>query len=550
MRSDRTAGRSRLGLALGVTLTLGASAMVVGAVAQSAAPAGSVDKKEPGAIGVISGQTPSQNAQAVAAPIGPEASASGYSWWSAGDGVGVAGSQEFSASLGKVGVLNASGPITTKGHPFFEPIGRNGRACVSCHQPANAMSLSVDAVQERWKATQGKDPIFAAVDGSNCPSAPQGKEGAHSLLLKHGLFRIFLPWPPKAADGSAIKPDFDLDVVSDPTGCNTDPVYGLKSSNPQVSVFRRPRVVANMKYVTSGGGGAFNIKDGSPMDRDPETGRFVNMNIMADAREPTTKTQAANAALTHLQATARPTNAQLQQIVDFENQVYVASTVSKVGGNLVEPGGPSALGPRAMEREKPGLGDNYYTPVFGYFDQWAKPKSDDAKSQFRASVARGMEIYFTRSFYIRDVTHLNTVGLGNPIRRTCATCHNARMTGMDTAPGWMDLGTGNKPWSDNLPSTSELPLFKLTCHANSRPHPYLGRVIYTHDPGRALISGRCLDIGAITMQQFRGLQARAPYFSNGSAKTLRDLIDYYDKRFEAKYTEQEKQDLVNFLSVL
>jgi hypothetical protein len=121
---------------------------------------------------------------------------------------------------------------------------------------------------------------------------------------------------------------------------------------------------------------------------------------------------------------------------------------------------------------------------------------------------------------------------------------------MDFAPGWMDLGTGNKPWADDLPATSELPLFKLTCKPWAVPHPFLGRVIYTHDPGRALISGRCIDIGAITMQQFRGLAARAPYFSNGSAQDLRALVDYYDRRFEANYTEQEKQDLVNFLGAL
>ena len=75
-------------------------------------------------------------------------------------------------------------------------------------------------------------------------------------------------------------------------------------------------------------------------------------------------------------------------------------------------------------------------------------------------------------------------------------------------------------------------------------------MIFTHDPGRALISGRCVDIGAITMQQFRGLSARAPYFSNGSAKTLKDLVEYYNKRFDINYTDQEKEDLVNFLSVL
>ncbi|CAN5228791.1 hypothetical protein BH11PSE2_BH11PSE2_22270 [soil metagenome] len=497
----------------------------------------------------ISGLVVSASAEAEKAPITPSNSAFSYAWWNPGSGAAIPASADYVGPLGKVGLLNTAGPVVTKGHPFFEPIGANGRACVTCHQPANGMSLAVDTVQERWRVTGGKDPIFAAVDGANCPSAPQGDAASHSLLLKHGLFRIFLPWPAKNADGSNLAPEFDIEVVSDPTGCNLDPVYGLKSANPTISVFRRPRVVANMKYVASGGDQPFNIKDGSAMDRDPETGRFVNMNIMADAREPTQKTQAVNAALTHLQSKSKPTEAQLKQILDFENQLYVAQTWSAKAGNLTEKGGPSALGPQALNRETPGLGDNFATPVFGYFDQWTKPRSGDAQAEFRASVARGMEVFFTRPFYIRDVTHLNTVGLGNPIKRTCATCHNAKMTGMDFAPGWMDLGTGNLPWANTLDATAELPLFKLTCKAG-KAHPYLGKVVYSHDPGRALISGRCADIGAITMQQFRGLAARAPYFSNGSAKDLGALVDFYDKRFEAGYTEVEKRDLVNFLSVL
>ena len=70
------------------------------------------------------------------------------------------------------------------------------------------------------------------------------------------------------------------------------------------------------------------------------------------------------------------------------------------------------------------------------------------------------------------------------------------------------------------------------------------------EAGRALITGRCADVGSITMQQFRGLAARAPYFANGSAKDLRELVDYYDRRFDMKLTGQEKIDLINFLSVL
>ena len=52
------------------------------------------------------------------------------------------------------------------------------------------------------------------------------------------------------------------------------------------------------------------------------------------------------------------------------------------------------------------------------------------------------------------------------------------------------------------------------------------------------------------MQQFRGLTARAPYFANGSAGDLTELVDFYDRRFRIGLTEKEKQDLVNFLSIL
>jgi len=152
--------------------------------------------------------------------------------------------------------------------------------------------------------------------------------------------------------------------------------------------------------------------------------------------------------------------------------------------------------------------------------------------------------------------HINTVRLGNPIKRTCSTCHGMHMTGMDTANGWMDIGTTNLPWATEKPLSPwakekpEMPLFKVTCDKAPAPHPFLGRVIYTQDPGRALITGRCNDVGTIVLQQFRGLAARPPYFSNGSARTLRELVDFYDRRFNIQYSDEEKQDLVNFLATL
>jgi cytochrome c peroxidase len=464
-------------------------------------------------------------------------------WIAAGATGSLAAQSDYATPNGRVGVLLGAGAVEMKDHPFFSPLGTNGRACVTCHQPAYGMSFSADAARELWGRTSGKDPLFAAIDGSNCPDQPQELEKSHSLLLNRGLIRVFLPVPKNA--------EFSIEVVSDPPGCNTSPTHGLKSATPTVSVYRRPRMAANLKYVTNGGG-AIVLKLGALADKDPVTGRPVGMNFMADAREATLTTQARSAAMGHLQAKS-VTDDQLRRIVDFESQVYVAQAFDRTGGSLVETGGPATLGPKAMADHKPGvLGDNDYDPVFLFFDGWKKPGASP-QDQFRASVARGSDIFMFRQFWLRDATHINSIGLGNPLKRTCATCHNAQMTGQDLSAGWVDLGTTNYPrWTEPplYSEAQELPVFKVTCKATAQPHPYLGRVIYTTDPGRALISGRCVDVGSIVMQQFRGLSARAPYFSNGSAKNLRELVDYYDRRFDMKLTEIDKQDLINFLGVL
>lgn len=476
-------------------------------------------------------------------------------WWPPGKGEPIAESSLYANGNGALGLFNAAGSVQTANHPFFEPIGTNGRACVTCHQPADGMSLSLETINTRWRVTKGADPLFAAIDGSNCPSLPQTEAPSHSLLLRRGLIRIALPWPPRDHEGRPVEPEFDIEVVRDPARCNSDSIYGLTSADPHVSVYRRPRPVANFKYfaVPRGPGLGYNIKDGTPLDRDPDTGWPVAMNLLADAREPTLKTQAIDAALTHLETDGSPSAAQLAQIVEFEQQLYVAQQVDNRAGLLAEVGGPDSLGPQALAAGTPGLGDNLQNPVFGYFEAWRDGQGDDPRAAFRASVARGSDVFFTKPFWIRDATHINSIGLGNPLKRSCATCHNARMTGMDLAPGWVDLGTTTYPtWTEGQTwrEDAELPVFKLTCHSSARPHPYLGRTIYTHDPGRALVSGRCVDIGSITMQQMRGLAARPPYFANGSAASLAEVVDYYDRRFNIAYTEQERQDLINFLSVL
>jgi hypothetical protein len=425
-------------------------------------------------------------------------------WWDPARGIPLAASKDFDDPSGQLRLLNKSGEVQTKGHPFFTPLGSNGRSCVTCHQPNSAMSLSLDLIRLRWADTNGKDPLFVAFDGSDCPDLPQDKEESHSLLLKRGLFRIALPWPPVTASGQLLKPDFRIEVVRDPTGCNRKPAF--------ISVYRRPRVAANLQYIALPAGGI----------------------LMADGRESTLQSQAASAILTHEQASSTPTPAQLKQIEDFERQLFMAQQWDILGGLLAEPGGPPLLGADNLASGVAGVGAVPAADTLAAsFDPWRNLSAANLairQRAFRESVLRGVDLFASREFRMADGK-----------QGTCATCHRP---GINHS---IDIGTTNLPVAKESP---ELPLFRITCDASAPPHPQLGRTFLTQDPGRALITGKCADVGSILMQQFRGLSARAPYFANGSARDLTELVDWFDRRFKIGLTDQEKQDLVNFLSIL
>jgi len=91
---------------------------------------------------------------------------------------------------------------------------------------------------------------------------------------------------------------------------------------------------------------------------------------------------------------------------------------------------------------------------------------------------------------------------------------------------------------------SYLPVITLRQKANP------SNKISTTDPGRALITGKWADIGKVKGPILRGLAARAPYFHNGSAAGLKEVIQFYNVRFSMGLTEAEQVDLVAFLSAL
>ena len=449
---------------------------------------------------------------------------SGDPWWEPGSNRNMPMFSTFPDSTGDITIVNMDGPIATENHPFFQNVGTNGRACITCHQPSNAMGLSTDRIKQQYLDTRGKDPVFAAVDGSNCPALPQNSMESHSLLLQRGLFRIPLQVPANA--------DYKIEVVSDPTTCNTSSTYGLSARTPTVSVFRRPRIVANLKYVL-GTDGVFHVN------------AKYQAAIAADGRDKTLAQQATEAMHTHEQTGRQLTKDELQQVLDFESQVYVAQSADAVGGDLTEVDGP--LGAWALGFNKHVKNDPSQ-PIFLEANYWKSATQSRTghtpQTDFRESVARGNAIFMNRSFHIRQVAGMP----GGPSSGTCATCHTTPQAGSNIENPAMDTGT--TAYATPAEAMPYLPLFKVTCNANATPHPYLGRVIYTTDPGRALTTGKCADVGSIVMQQLRGLSARAPYFSNGQSKTLAEVVDFYNTRFDIQLTEQEKKDLINFLSVL
>jgi cytochrome c peroxidase len=90
---------------------------------------------------------------------------------------------------------------------------------------------------------------------------------------------------------------------------------------------------------------------------------------------------------------------------------------------------------------------------------------------------------------------------------------------------------------------ADMPVYTLRNRAT-------GKLRKTSDPGRALLTGRWKDVGKFKGPVLRGLASRAPYFHNGLAADLDAVIDFYNTRFSAGFTDQEKADLVAFLSAL
>ena len=130
----------------------------------------------------------------------------------------------------------------------------------------------------------------------------------------------------------------------------------------------------------------------------------------------------------------------------------------------------------------------------------------------------------------------------------CTTCHDTPHAGDHSVPAPLNIGIADPPLGTDGLNASGLAVGDMPVYTLRNKTTREIKVVT--DPGRALITGKWKDIGRFKGPILRGLAGRAPYFHNGSAATLADAVNFYDKRFNLSLTQQQKDDLVAFLRSL
>lgn len=303
------------------------------------------------------------------------------------------------------------------------------------------MSVSAANVDLRFLLTQGTDPIFRTVDGSNCDhdidvSTLEGRRSAYSLLRTRGLIRIALAVPTNA--------DYQVTNVSNPYGCN---------ETGTISMYRRPLPTTNLRFLSAA------MFDGRESSASTGTTKILFSNypnsLVGDLEH-----QSVDATIDHAQGDgSRPTPAEQQEIVNFEMGLSTAQAVGYRTGPLNAQGANG--GPQALlnlpffislnssihfllpQFEQPGglvlPGDGGFTPaIFDPFNAWGNLPAQDP----RAAVARGQALFNSLPIDITDVAGINDdvaagglVAGGIPsLMGTCGTCHDTPNVGNHSFP--------------------------------------------------------------------------------------------------------------------
>jgi cytochrome c peroxidase len=410
---------------------------------------------------------------------------------------------------GSAETLHSSGSIDTT-NPFFLSLGVNGRSCATCHDGRAGWTITTDLARQLFRDTDGLDPLFRPHDGANRPDADvstvAARRTAYSMALTRATTRFTRTIPATA--------EFTVDAVDDPYGWSTPAAF---------SSFRRPNSVANIaKQVAI-------TWTGVPAP-DLLVRLQANMNGATKGHALRTtdvpvEQQLAGAqfmlGLSFAQASDREAG-RLDAAGALGGPANVAATPFYVGINAL--GGDVVTG-APFENESSKI-----------FAAW-KYRWGSSTNRARAQIARGEKMFNELEFDITGVAGLNDA-LGQPVvKGTCTTCHNSPNIGGQSEFRLMNTGV-----ADGARRTPDMPLVTVR-------NKVTGEIVKTMDLGRATGSGLWADIGKFKAPTLRGVGSRAPYFHDGSADDLREVLKFYKQRFGVKFRGNE-DDLLAFLEAL
>ena len=443
-------------------------------------------------------------------------------------------------ATGTFATFSTAGSTDESLRAFFQPLGSNGRSCATCHQFNQGQSISVAATQTLFN-NNAADPLFDALNGANCPTAAAGDGNARSLLLKNGLIR--------ASIAVAANAQFTLTVIHDPYGCA---LSTSASGQMMVSIYRRPLPTSGLPYISDV------LWDARETPSGLGTGSSFTTNLDAAIMQTNR-----DAIALFEGGTTAPTSAQITDILNYEQGLFTAQATDTQAGSLSANGATGGPSNFAGVMFYPGINDilggdptgkKFNNNVFDLYNAWAG--SSNAQ---QASINRGQTIFNTAPMKISNVRGVNdssSFGTTPVVTFSCSVCHDTPDVGSHSVSLPLDIGTERIAADESDASiiagltqlsAPDLPIYQISGCKDVNGNA----VVYTTtDPGKGLSTGLCSDINRLKVPSLRGLAARAPYFHNGAAGTLPQLVDFYNARFQMNLTAAQQTDLVNFLNAL
>jgi len=292
--------------------------------------------------------------------------------------------------------------------------------------------------------------------------------------------------------GGPIPATFEFEIAQ------FDDPLGSGASRMQATVWRRPLATANFHIAQNIGW----------HDQNTNGSGNVHAGLKQQALGNITGAQ-------ELPPPATPSDTTLESIANYELGLAFAQQFSFSAGLLTACGAKG--GPENLSAQLPVKGK------FDLFDAWRdlEPGScgSRAADRKRAQIARGQDVF-------------NSTG--------CNGCHNTVNNGSRVDGKLFDIHASRVQHR-----MAGMPLYTLRNKLTGETHQ-------TTDPGRALRSGKWADMDLFKVPSLRGVVARAPYFHNGIAANLDEVLRHYETELGFKFDELpgDREALIAFLEAL